>query len=117
MLLLQPSDLLRTVMYSNFLAFAIKLILQSYLNVLLRYSLMTLACEYLLQNGMFIVVLTTFVDVNFILLMASAYNFKCFMSFIKNKALLWTPLVDSFFAIYGRYLISDKLILFAFKVC
>lgn len=78
---------------------------------------MTLACEYLLQNGMFIVVLTTFVDVNFILLMASAYNFKCFMSFIKNKALLWTPLVDSFFAIYGRYLISDKLILFAFKVC
>lgn len=85
MLLLQPSDLLRTIMYSNFLAFAIKLILQSYLNVLLRYSLMTLACEYLLQNGMFIVVLTTFVDVNFILLMASAYNFKCFMSFIKIK--------------------------------
>lgn len=38
------------------------------------------------------------------------------MSFIKNKALLWSFCVDSFFAKYGRYRIPDKLILFAFKL-
>lgn len=37
------------------------------------------------------------------------------MSFIKNKALLWSLLCGAF-AKYGRYLIPDKLILFAFKL-